>query len=80
MREFMLKKQVEGFNFIKRMGENASNKLKDNKGSGFMDTVVKILITLVLGGLVLGALYALFGDVIMPKIESKIDEMFNFKG
>jgi len=38
------------------------------------------LIAVVLGGLLLAGLYALFGDVVMPTLKSKIQEMFNYKG
>ena len=41
---------------------------------------VKILIAVVLGALLLAGLYALFGDVVMPTLENKIKEMFNYHG
>jgi len=41
---------------------------------------VKILIAIVLGGLLLAGLYALFGDVVMRTLKTKIQEMFNYKG
>jgi len=34
----------------------------------------------VLGALLLGGLYALFGDTIMPTVTQKVRDMFNFKG
>ena len=34
----------------------------------------------VLGGLLLAGLYALFGDVVMPTLKTKIQEMFNYAG
>ena len=39
--------------------------LKDRRGEGFVDSAVKILIAVVIGALLLGGLYALFGDVIL---------------
>ena len=41
---------------------------------------LKILIAVVLGALLLGGLYALFGDVIMPELSKRIKEMFDYKG
>lgn len=41
---------------------------------------IKILIAVVIGALLLGGLYALFGDTIMPTVTKKIQEMFAFKG
>lgn len=41
---------------------------------------VKILIAVVLGALLLAGLYALFGDVVMPTLTKRIQEMFNYAG
>ena len=50
------------------------------KAEGYVDSGVKILIAVVIGALLLAGLYALFGDVIMPTVEDKITDLFNFKG
>ncbi len=55
-------------------------KIANRRGEGYMDTAVKLLLSLVLGALLLSGLYALFGDVVMPTIEDKINEMFNYVG
>lgn len=52
--------------------------LANKKGEGFVDTAVKILMSVVIGALVLAGLYALFGDTILPTLTSKIQEMFNY--
>ncbi len=49
-------------------------------GEGYIDTAVKILIAVVLGALLLAGLYALFGDVVMPTLNQKITDMFNYAG
>lgn len=54
--------------------------LAGNAGEGYIDTAVKILIAVVLGALLLAGLYALFGDVVMPTLKSKIQGMFNYAG
>lgn len=41
---------------------------------------VKILIAVVIGALLLAGLYALFGDVVMPTLEQRIKEMFDYAG
>ena len=52
----------------------------NTKAEGYVDTGVKILISVVIGGLLLGLLYALFGDVIMPTVTERIEGLFNFAG
>ena len=54
--------------------------LKDKKGENYVDTAVKILIAVVIGALLLAGLYALFGDVVMPNLTRRIQEMFNYAG
>lgn len=41
---------------------------------------VKILIVVVIGALLLGGLYTLFGDVILPTLTQRIKDMFDFAG
>jgi len=54
--------------------------IANNSGENYVDSAVKILIAVVLGGLLLAGLYALFGDVVMPTLKTKIQEMFNYAG
>jgi hypothetical protein len=54
--------------------------LKNTDGEGFVDTAVKILISVVIGGLLLAGLYLLFKDTVLPTLTEKITEKFNFKG
>ena len=56
------------------------NKWKKRSGEGYIDTAIKILIAVVLGALLLAGLYALFGDVVMPTLNKRITEMFNYAG
>ena len=73
----MLKKIKEKFNSAcVRVAVAVSN----HKAEGYVDSGVKILIAVVIGALLLAGLYALFGDVIMPTVEDKITDLFNFKG
>ena len=45
-----------------------------------MDSGVKIIIAVVLGGLLLAGLYTLFNTTIIPNVTSEISEMFNYTG
>lgn len=54
--------------------------LSDECGTGYTDVAVVVLISVVLGALLLAGLYALFGDVVLPTLEKKIIEMFNYAG
>ncbi len=54
--------------------------LTARRGENFVDSGVKILIAVVIGALLLGGLYALFGDTIMPTVTQKVRDMFAFKG
>ena len=54
--------------------------LTARRGENFVDSGVKILIAVVIGALLLGGLYALFGDTIMPTVTQKVKDMFSFMG
>lgn len=49
-------------------------------GEGYVDTGVKIIIGVVIGGVILAGLYALFNTTIIPTLTNKITEMFSYKG
>lgn len=53
--------------------------MHEKRGENFVDSGIKILIAVVIGALLLGGLYALFGDTIMPTVTEKVEDMFNFK-
>ena len=53
---------------------------QNTSGEGYVDTAVKILMAVVIGGLVLAGLYAVFGDVVMPTLTQRLQEMFNYAG
>jgi hypothetical protein len=41
---------------------------------------VKIIIGVVVGAVILGGLYALFDGVVLPTLETNIEDMFDFAG
>lgn len=59
---------------------NISSKLKENTGSSFIETAIKILSAVVIGALVLAGIYLLFSTIIFPTLTERIQEMFNYKG
>ena len=52
--------------------------LENRKGEGYVDTGVKIIIAVVVGAVILGGLYALFDNVILPTLETRISDMFHY--
>lgn len=73
----MMKKAAQN---VKAVAVRAGVLMKDTKGENYVDTAVKILIAVVLGALLLAGLYALFGDVVMPTLTQRIQDMFNYAG
>ncbi|ADY54443.1 MULTISPECIES: DUF6133 family protein [Clostridia] len=56
------------------------NTLSGNRGEGYIDTAIKILLAVVIGALLLAGLYALFGETVLPTLTQRIKEMFNYGG
>ena len=52
--------------------------LKRRSGEGYIDTAVKIIIGVVVGGVILVGLYALFKNVVLVNLNSEITDMFNY--
>jgi hypothetical protein len=65
-------------------GSQAKEKIKDTfasqSGEGFVDTALKILISVVVGALLLAGLYMLFNDTILPTLTQRIKDLFDYKG
>lgn len=54
------------------------NLLRSQRGEGFVDTAIKILMAVVIGALLLAGLYALFGEQVLPILKQRIIDMFNY--
>ena len=54
--------------------------VESTTGEGYIDTGVKIIIGVVVGGVILAGLYALFNPTIIPTLTEKISGMFNYAG
>lgn len=52
--------------------------MESTKGEGYIDTGVKIIIGVVVGAVILAGLYALFDNVIIPRLNTEITNMFNY--
>ena len=59
---------------------SATTAIESTSGEGYIDTGVKIIIGVVIGGVILAGLYLLFNSTIMPTLSTKIGEMFNYGG
>ena len=78
-------------NLIKKIANKITNKarsaaitaktvIENTTAEGYVDTGVKIIIGVVVGAVIIGGMYALFDDDILPTLETKIEGMFNYKG
>ena len=72
------------FNSIKNKLDKAFATVKatveSTTGEGYIDTGVKIIIGVVVGGVILAGLYALFNTTIIPTLTEKISGMFDYAG
>ena len=76
MKNLLAKAKVSMMGPVKK----ATHILRDKKGENYVDTAIKILIAVVLGALLLAGLYTLFGDVVLPTLTQRVQEMFSYKG
>ena len=65
---------------MKAKATAAKTAMTSRAGEGYVDTGVKIIISVVIGGVILAGLYTLFNTTIMPTVTTKITDLFNFKG
>ena len=73
----MIKKIKEKFN---SMCARTAVAVMNRNAEGYVDSGVKILIAVVIGGLLLTLLYSLFNDTIMPTVNDKVQNLFSFNG
>ena len=59
---------------------SAKNAIAAKKGEGYIDTALKIIIAVVIGGLLLAGLYTLFNTTILPTLTTKISGFFSYSG
>ena len=73
--------------FIKSLENKANSAIISTKtaiestaGEGYVDTGVKIIVGVVIGGVILAGLYTLFDGTVIPTLTTKIGNMFNYAG
>lgn len=76
MNELAVKGYVKGMKAKARL----TDVLTQKSGEGFVDTALKILISVVVGALLLAGLYTLFKDTILPTLTQKVTSLFNYQG
>ena len=76
MKKFFNKVQTKA----NELAIRAKSTLDNAKAEGYIDTGVKIIIGVVVGAVILGGLYALFDNVILPTLETRINGMLNYAG
>ena len=54
--------------------------LANKRGENFIDSGLKVLIVVVLAAVLLAGLYVLFADLIMPMLEERVTDLFNYTG
>ena len=74
------KMAFHGYLKLQQMKANTGRVLCQQSGEGFVDTALKILISVVVGALLLAGLYMLFNDTILPTLTERIKSLFNYKG
>ena len=59
---------------------NVQATIESKKAEGYVDSAVKIIISVVVGGALLAGLYTLFSGTVIPNLQTEIGEMFNYAG
>jgi len=83
MRNFLMfikSKAICFTSFTAMVFSGAKSALADSRGEGFVDTAIKILMSVVIGALVLAGLYLLFNGTVLPTLTQRVTDMFNYNG
>ncbi len=76
-----MKKMMKKANdFVTKRGMVFKAVIAENRGEGYIDSILKILIAVVLGSLLLAGLYTLMGEQVLPTLQERIMEIFNYAG
>ena len=62
------------------MVSTAKATITNTTAEGYIDTGVKIIIGVVIGGVILAGLYTLFSGIVDTTLPAKINELFNYAG
>ena len=67
-------------NKLNRTAVSTKLAIENRKAEGYIDTGVKIIIGVVIGALILAGLYALFNNVVIPNMDTKVTGFFDYSG
>ncbi len=77
MEEKLMKMVVKANLGCLKARSRVEKKLRDNSGTAFVDTLMGILIVVVIGALILGALEAFMPGFLTGTLFAKIEEIFS---
>ena len=80
IKENMNRLAVKGYMKGMQAKAKIADVLAQKSGEGFVDTALKILISVVIGALLLAGLYTLFKDTVLPTLTEKVRTLFNYQG
>lgn len=80
MKKFFSNIKNKVANKFNRTAISVKTAIENTTAEGYVDTGVKIIIGVVIGGVILAGLYTLFNTTIIPTLTTKIVEMFNYSG
>ena len=80
MKKLMTKAYVRALTAKRELKNRMRDALANTRGENFVDSAVKILIAIVIGALLLAGLYFLFDQIIIPTLNSRVQEMFDYAG
>ena len=63
--------------WIRRKRAEIKAVTENQRGEFYLDKVIGMIIAVVLGGLLLAGLYALFNNTVLPGLTDKIQSMFS---
>lgn len=61
---------------LKKKRERVIKILSCRSGEGYVDTAVKLIVAVVIGGLLLTGMYYLFNSIVLPNMAGHIQNMF----
>ena len=80
IKENMNRLAVKGYMKGMQAKAKIAGVLAQKSGEGFVDTALKILISVVIGALLLAGLYTLFKDTVLPTLTEMVRTLFNYQG
>ena len=78
MKDKLLNVVIKGKNMVNGVFSKGQNlTVKTDSGEGYVDTLVKVIIAIVIGGLLLLFFKDTFTNIILPTVTTRLQEMFN---